>query len=89
MNNMNNMNKLEILKDALEGRENEIFNYQINIDNFSLAIVKIKEEHAGERGMREFTKNLKERLEETKTEQLKSIIIRDVLVDQIAELESL
>tara|TARA_Y100000287_G_scaffold80408_1_gene63614 strand:+ start:2241 stop:2510 length:270 start_codon:yes stop_codon:yes gene_type:complete len=88
MNNMNNMNKLEILKDALTGRENEILNYQINIDNFSLAIAKIKEEHAGKRGMREFSKNLKERLEDTETEQLKSIILRDVLVDQIAELEA-
>lgn len=82
------MNKLETLKAALAGREQEIAEYQINIDNFALAIAKIQKEHAGKRGMREFSKDLKKRLEEGKTEQLKSIIIRDVLAEQIAELEA-
>ena len=86
---MNNMNKLEVLKDALKGREEEIFSYQINIDNFTLAIARVQKEHAGKRGMREFLKDLKKRLQSTETEQLKAIIIRDVLVDQIAKLESL
>lgn len=86
---MNNMNKLEILKNALAGREEEIFNYQINIDNFVLAIAKVQKEHSGKRGMKEFSKDLKKRLQSTETEQLKAIIIRDVLVDQIAKLESL
>lgn len=85
---MNNMNKLEILKDALAGREEEIFNYQINIDNFVLAIAKVQKEHSSKRGMKEFSKDLKKRLQSTETEQLKAIIIRDVLVDQIAELEA-
>ena len=86
---MNNMNKLEILKDALAGREEEIFNYQINIDNFVLAIAKVQKEHSRKRGMKEFSKDLKKRLQSTETEQLKAIIIRDVLVEQIAKLESL
>tara|TARA_Y100000004_G_scaffold89215_1_gene100075 strand:+ start:1260 stop:1520 length:261 start_codon:yes stop_codon:yes gene_type:complete len=85
---MVSMNKLEVLKDALKGREEEIFGYQINIDNFTLAIARVQKEHAGKRGMREFSKDLKKRLQETETEQLKAIIIRDVLVDQIAELEA-
>ena len=39
------MNKLETLKAALAGREQEIAEYQINIDNFALAIAKIQKEH--------------------------------------------
>lgn len=82
------MNKIQVLKDALKGREEEIFHYQINIDNFALAIARVQKEHAGKRGMREFCKDLRKRLQSTETEQLKAIIIRDVLVDQIAELEA-
>jgi hypothetical protein len=38
--------------------------------------------------MVEFAGKLKEMLESSKTEQLKAIIIRDVIADQLTELEA-
>lgn len=81
------MSKLDTLKSALAAREDEILNYQINIDNYVRAIAKIKAEHAGKSGMSEFAANLSNLLDSSKTEQLKAIIIRDVIADQLAELE--
>tara|TARA_R100000278_G_scaffold84433_1_gene64632 strand:+ start:1216 stop:1467 length:252 start_codon:yes stop_codon:yes gene_type:complete len=81
------MSKLETLNSALTAREDEILNYQINIDNYVRAIAKIEAEHAGKPGMSEFSANLSNLLESSKTEQLKAIIIRDVIADQLAELE--
>lgn len=82
------MDRLEILKRALSDREEEVLNYQINIDNYSLAIAKIAEQHADKPGMSEFSANLSNLLESSKTEQLKAIIIKDVIADQLAELEA-
>lgn len=81
------MSKLEILKAALEGRNDEILNYQINIDNYKRAIAKVDAEHADKPAIVEFRDQLIGLLESSKTEQLKSIIIRDVIGDQITELE--
>jgi len=80
------VNKHDTLEAALASREEEIFNYQVNIDNYARAIAKIKAEHAGKPGMSEFAANLSGLLESSKTEQLKAIIIRDVIADQLAEL---
>ena len=82
------MNKLETLKPALEGRNEEIMGYQINIDNYIRAIAKINIEHASNLAMIEFRDRLAEMLETHKIEQLKAIIIRDVIADQILELEA-
>lgn len=82
------MSKFDVLTTALEARNDEISNYQINIDNYERAIVKIDNEHADNAAIMEFRKQLTELLESSKTEQLKSIIIRDVIADQIAELEA-
>ncbi len=82
------MTKLETLKTALEGRNDEILNYQINIDNYERAIDKINAEHADNPAIVEFRDQLTNLLESSKTEQLKSIIIRDVIADQITELEA-
>jgi predicted DNA-binding protein len=81
------MNKLEILKSALESRNDEIENYQINIDNYTLAIEKINAEHGDNQPIVEFRDNLSSLLESHKIEQLKSIIIRDVIAEQITEME--
>lgn len=83
------MNKLETLKTALAYRNEEIFNYQINIDNYEKAILKIENQYSENKNIVEFSKQLKELLESSKTEQLKSIIIRDVILEQVAELENL
>jgi predicted esterase YcpF (UPF0227 family) len=81
------MNKLQTLQSALEPRNDEILNYQINIDNYTRAIAKINDEHADNLALIEFRDNLSDMVESHKTEQLKAIIIRDVIADQIAELE--
>ena len=81
------MNKLDILKPALEGRNTEILEYQINIDNYMRAIAKIDAEHADNPAMVDFKDRLQELLESSKTEQLKAIIIRDVIAEQVTELE--
>ena len=82
------MNKLETLQSALIARQDEILAYQINIDNYARAIVKINAEHAGPPAMVEFRDRLADMLEGHKTEQLKAIIIRDVIADQLNELEA-
>lgn len=82
------MTKLETLKAALDGRNDEILHYQINIDNYERAIAKINAEHADKPAIVEFRDQLVNLLESSKTEQLKSIIIRDVIADQITELEA-
>lgn len=82
------MNKLETLQSALIAREDEILGYQINIDNYARAIDKINAEHADNPAMIEFRDRLADMLVSNKTEQLKAIIIRDVIADQLAEMEA-
>lgn len=81
------MNKLEILKQNLKARVEEIQNYQINIDNFERGIKKIDEKYLDNQKMIDFKNRLIELLEDNKTEQLKAIIIHDVIQDQIQEME--
>lgn len=81
------MNKIETLKSALAARNDEIDGYQINIDNYIRAIAKIEANYADNPAMVDFGERLKELLEQHKTEQLKAIIIRDVVADQLAEQE--
>lgn len=81
------MDKLQTLKDAVEARDNEILGYQINIDNYERAIAKINEEHTDKPEILKFRDQLIDMLESNKIEQLKTIIIRDVIVDQLKEME--
>jgi len=82
------MNKLQILQEALEPRNDEILNYQINIDNYTRAIDKINTQYVDNPDLIEFRDKLAVEVKNHKTEQLKSIIIRDVIADQINELET-
>ncbi len=75
------MTKLEILKPALEARENDILGYQINIDNYTLAIAKMEAENDPD--LFDFCKSLKELLKTEKLEQKKSKIIYDVIKQQL------
>jgi len=81
------MTKLEILRENLAGRNDEVMNYQINIDNFIRAIAKIDADYAEDPSLVEFRKNLVNLLASNKAEQLKAVIIRDVIAEQVAELE--
>jgi hypothetical protein len=80
------MNKLSILGPALEGRDQELLGYQINIDNYVLAIAKINAEYAGNDDLFAFRDELQSRLAEERRQQLRSRIIRDVIADQVAQL---
>jgi hypothetical protein len=75
------------LKTFKEARAQEVAEYQINIENFTRAIIKIDTEYASNKDMLEFREHLQKLLADNKKEQLKSIIMRDVLADQIVELE--
>jgi chemotaxis regulatin CheY-phosphate phosphatase CheZ len=82
------MDKLETLKSALEGRNDEIMSYQINIDNYERAIAKINEEHSDNPAMIEFRDRMNELLLSSRTEKLKASVIRDVIADQVNEIEA-
>lgn len=81
------MNKSEILQSALAGRHQEILEYQINIDNYTRAIAKIDADYADRPDLADFREHLQNLLTSSKLEQTKSIIIRDVITEQLNELE--
>ena len=81
------MNKLAILTPALEGRDQELLGYQINIDNYILAIAKINADYASNEDLLAFRDELQTRLDEERRQQLRSQIIRDVIADQLCDLK--
>ncbi len=82
------MDKLETLTSALEARNDELMSYQINIDNYERAIAKINAEHSDNPAMIEFRDRMHNLLLSSKTEQLKASIIRDVIAEQVNEMEA-
>lgn len=83
---MDNNKKIDTLKLALEARDREFFDYQINIDNFERAIKKIENSEELATTMSTFKENLQETLRQSKHEQTKCSIIRDVIKEQLFEL---
>ena len=81
------MDLKEQLANQLQVREQEIFEYQLNIDNFIRAISKIELNYSDNSDMQDFKQVLLKLLADNQREQLKSIIMRDVIADQLAELE--
>ncbi len=81
------MNKTEILRSAIEQRTQEILEYQINIDNYTLAIEKINKEYTGntniDQAMIQFRDQLASLLESSIIEQRKAMIIQDVIQKQL------
>jgi hypothetical protein len=82
------MNKLSILTPALEGRDAELLGYQINIDNYRLAIAKINADYPDNDDLLAFRDELQTRLDEERRQQLRSRVIRDVIAEQVAELST-
>ena len=82
------MSKLQTLSSALEARNDELMSYQINIDNYERAIAKINAEHSGNPAMIEFRDRMQDLLLSSRTEQLKASIIRDVIAEQVKEMEA-
>jgi FKBP-type peptidyl-prolyl cis-trans isomerase (trigger factor) len=81
------MTKLSILLPALEGRDQELLTYQINIDNYRLAIAKINADHADNDDLLAFRDDLQSRLDEELRQQARARIIRDVIAEQVADAE--
>jgi hypothetical protein len=80
--------KKEILIESIGSREQEIMHYQINIDNYSLALDEIGKLSVEERAeLSDFADNLRGRLASEKLEQKKSKIMLAVLQKQVTSYE--
>jgi muramoyltetrapeptide carboxypeptidase LdcA involved in peptidoglycan recycling len=71
--------KKEILNAALEARIKEVTEYQVNIDNFTLAIERIGDEPE----LQDFKTNLQNLLASSILEQRKAQIMLDVIKSQL------
>jgi len=72
--------KLEILTNAKAMREQEVLEYQINADNYALAIEQIGEKP----DMQDFKAHLGSLLESTRREQAKAQLMLDVINIQLS-----
>jgi hypothetical protein len=77
--------KNSILKAAAAQREQEVIHYQINIDNYRLAIAEIEENHSDEQHMLDFANNLKELLTSSLQEQAKEKVLLKVIKSQLKD----
>ena len=73
--------KLQTLKDALEHRKKEVIEYQINIDNFVLALELAKQDET----LTAFVTQLEELLASNIYEQKKAKIMLAVVEKQLKE----
>lgn len=79
-----NPTREEILIEALKAREQEIMHYQINIDNYTIALEKISQLSADERAeLSEFSERLRNLLSSEKLEQKKAKIMLEVIKQQV------
>jgi len=73
-----------ILVTALEAREQEVLHYQINIDNYTLALERIAAMSAQEQSdLSAFKDQLQSLLASEKAEQKKAQIMLDVIRSQV------
>jgi hypothetical protein len=79
--------KKDILTQALDARNQEVMGYQINIDNYTRAIARIAE--MGDSELEDFRVRLAGLLAAEKLEQKKATVIRDVIAEQLQEIEAL
>lgn len=71
--------KKEMLKSALEARQKEVTEYQVNIDNFRLAIAKIGDDSE----LAPFKAQLEDLLKSSRFEQRKAQIMLEVIQSQL------
>lgn len=83
------MTKIEILKQALEHREQEVLHHQINIDNYILALEEIEINYKDDKDLIGFKEQLQNLLSSSIIEQRKEIIMRNVIKKQVEELCSI
>ena len=70
----------ELLESSLAAREREIIEYQVNIDNFRLAIKQVEDAD-----LQEFKAQLQNLLASSLLEQKKAQIMHDVIKHQLEE----
>lgn len=75
--------RLEILTQAKEMREQEVLDYQINVDNYTMAIAQLQA--TGEQP--EFLVQLQDLLSSTKREQAKAQLMLDVITVQLNQMQ--
>lgn len=75
--------RIDILIAALEHRNAEVLHHQINIDNYTLALVEIAEKYPDCPHMAEFAERLRHLLDTSIIEQRKEVIMRDVIARQV------
>jgi hypothetical protein len=74
----------EVLAETLKAREQEVMYYQINIDNYALALEEISKLPADERAeLSDFSEKLRSLLTSEKLEQKKAIIMLNVIKQQV------
>ena len=71
--------RLELLDTALKQREREVIEYQVNIDNYRLAIERVKDDLE----LQDFKKQLEHLLQSSLIEQKKAQVILDVIRHQL------
>lgn len=80
------MNKQEILTQALAARDEEVLGYQINIDNYRLAIEHIDGMSSEDQiELNAFRQQLVDLLKSELLEQKKAKVIRSVIADQLSK----
>lgn len=77
------MNRQRILRQALIARQDEVLGYQINIDNYRLAIDRIDSIYGSDLNMLAFRAELCKRLAVEAAQQNRAILIRDVIKEQV------
>ena len=83
-NKEDGMTREEILQTALTAREQEVMHYQINIDNYSLALEQIASLPSDERAeLADFANQLKSLLTSERLEQKKAKIMLSVVKQQL------
>jgi len=74
---------IDILTASAEGREREVMHYQINIDNYRLAIAEIETNHSDDKALVAFAGNMRELLASSIIEQSKEKILLKVIRNQL------
>lgn len=76
--------QIDLLLSAKEMRQREVIDYQVNVDNYNLAISKLAD--TTDPDMVEFRSHLESLLTATLKEQKKAQLILDVVTDQLNAL---
>jgi len=77
--------KTDILKKSADARAKNVEDYQINIDNFRLAISEIEHNHPNDPEMTEYAEQLRSLLNSSLQEQKKEMVMLKVIRRQLEE----